>query len=491
MKRFGLRIHVLSGIGCFLFAFVAYAGDANLDGTLARQPIEMTLADAVHLAVRHNRTIQSAYLDRVIQKFDLRVAEDKFFPDINVTGSVERAEGINKDDAVGNNTVTTEDSAGGKIEITETIPTGGTFSFAWTRSSQWAEANTTEQEDLQIAFTQPLLKNFGIDVNTGSVDIARLEEQKNILLLQETLIDTITSVINAYRSFLQTQKEVDILKASLDRSKSLLQINRYLIAAGRMASMEMIQTQADIAQKEFDYETARNTLTSMRLSLLKLLDIDKHTRIRAKDESIESLQIPDLDDSLALAYANRPDYLTAKFNLLVSDINLKLASNNKRWTLDFTSSYSYRLSGDERGNADWRAGLELSIPLYGDLTREQSIVDAKITQKKEKLSFQEKKDNVDMDVRDTIQNAHTKFKQLKLAKLARELSEKKLEIEEQKMKVGRSSNFTLVTFQNDLVDAENNELMARIDLFNALTYLDQTLGTTLKTWNIKLKEDQK
>ena len=96
-----------------------------------------------------------------------------------------------------------------------------------------------------------------------------------------------------------------------------------------------------------------------------------------------------------------------------------------------------------------------------------------------------------MDVRDTIQNAHTKFKQLKLAKLARELSEKKLEIEEQKMKVGRSSNFTLVTFQNDLVDAENNELMARIDLFNALTNLDQTLGTTLKTWNIKLKEDQK
>src|SRR5215472_15710815 len=42
--------------------------------------VELTLADSVMLALRTNRTIQIANLDRVVQKFALRVAEDKFQP---------------------------------------------------------------------------------------------------------------------------------------------------------------------------------------------------------------------------------------------------------------------------------------------------------------------------------------------------------------------------------------------------------------------------
>ena len=40
--------------------------------------IQISLADAILLSLRHNRDIKSAYLDRVVQKFDLKVANDKF-----------------------------------------------------------------------------------------------------------------------------------------------------------------------------------------------------------------------------------------------------------------------------------------------------------------------------------------------------------------------------------------------------------------------------
>jgi len=57
------------------------------------------------------------------------------------------------------------------------------------------------------------------------------------------------------------------------------------------------------------------------------------------------------------------------------------------------------------------------------------------------------------------------------------------------MKVGRSSLFQLLSFQDSLVSARNTELSSFINYLNALTTLDQKLGTTLKTWNIDVKKD--
>ncbi len=52
---------------------------------------EMTLSDCVFLAVRNNRSIKSAYLDRVVQKFNLQVAADAFIPNLTVTPSVQHS----------------------------------------------------------------------------------------------------------------------------------------------------------------------------------------------------------------------------------------------------------------------------------------------------------------------------------------------------------------------------------------------------------------
>ena len=53
--------------------------------------------------------------------------------------------------------------------------------------------------------------------------------------------------------------------------------------------------------------------------------------------------------------------------------------------------------------------------------------------------------------------------------------------------MGRTSNFQMVRFQNDLVIAQNNELSNKISYLNSLTTLDQILGATLDTWQIKLE----
>jgi len=77
-----------------------------------------------------------------------------------------------------------------------------------------------------------------------------------------------------------------------------------------------------------------------------------------------------------------------------------------------------------------------------------------------------------------------------LATKARILAERQLAVEQEKLNVGRTTNFQLVTFQNDLVNAQNNELNAKIAYLNALSGLDQIIGTTLDTWKIEFKTER-
>jgi len=275
-------------------------------------------------------------------------------------------------------------------------------------------------------------------------------------------------------------------------------VNRALIKAGRMAKVEIVQTEADLAGREFSLTEAENALDAARLNLLKILDIDKRTMV-VPATKIEIKPIhPDSSRCQALALKNRRDYQQSLLNLKISELNLKAAENNRLWDLSLSGSYgiagtgsdNYRYAYRQSLNATrsgYEVGLRLSIP-FGDLTRKQRVLSAKTALKKAKISLKELQDNIEIEVMDAVRDVEMKLRQVELARLARELSEKKLEIEKVKLKAGRSSNFQLVSFQNDLVSALNNELSANINYLNALTTLDKTLETTLETWKIEIKE---
>jgi outer membrane protein TolC len=494
------------------FAFSEGVTDQSNDTVL-----EMTLAEAISLALRTNRSVQMAYLDRTVQKFDLKVAEDKFWPNVNLDGSVSRTDADYKTvkGPGRTETDTRTDELSGAVSVIETIPTGGTFQFIWNPAfndyrndgSQSGGDISRQRSDgyastWNVSFTQPLLKGGGIDVNTASVTQARLNEEANILSLKSTLINTVTSVINAYRAYIQARDQVEISKASLERARNLVEINKLLIDSGRMAEVELVQSQAEVASREFSYEGVLNNFDRARLALIKILDIPKETRFVLADEGDVQRIEPDPDTCTRAAFENRPDYLQALLGLERSRINLVLAENNRLWDLSLNAAYGESDSrtdqtvdglDDPRLNnegSEWRVGLNLQIPLWGDLTREQAILSAEASLRKTKIGLKELKDNVETEVLDAIRDVLAKLKQVDLARLSRKLSEQKLMIEETKLKAGRSTNFQLVSFQNDLVNAQNAELNAITDYRNALSALDQVLGTTLDTWQIAFKSEQ-
>lgn len=464
----------------------------------SKEPMEMTLAEAINAALRMNRSVKSAYLQRVVDKFNLRVEEDKFKPNVDFSAKTSYSNSTTKTAPDERKSESRNTGADGTLSATQMIPTGGRFAFSWNRSDLWASSNLTENDrndtnTWTVNFTQPLLKGGGIDVNTASLTLARLSEQSNLLSLKDSISSTVNATISAFRSYAQTTRQLEIIKVSLQRAKDLLGMNKFLISVGRMAANELIQTESDVANQEFSYETSLNDLDNARLNLLKVLNMDKATMIIPKEEGEPTAVHPDFDRCLKTAFENRSDYLNSNMGMDRAAISLTLAQNNMLWDLNIAGGYTVtdtnqRLSSDSN-NQNWNVGLNLSIPLYGDLTREQGLVSAQVSLKKAELTLDELTENITIEVQNAIREVETKLKQVGMAQRARELSEKKLEVEGEKLKVGRTTNFQMVTFQNDLVTAQNEELNASIAFRNALTSLDNILGTTLNTWKIDYNKE--
>jgi outer membrane protein len=455
---------------------------------------QTSLADCIATTVQENRTIKNAYLDRIVQKYDLRVAEDKFTPKLLLTPQVSSngsTAALGSTGTTAGKTTTTISDASGTV--TELLPTGAAINLAANYDLTSTDtAKPGRSYGWNINLTQPLLKGGGLDVNLASVRTARLNEQGNILSLKDTLMNTLTSVVKAYRTYVQAIKSLEISRQSLERSRELITTNRELIAAGRMAAIEIVQSEADLANKEFSQLSAENAVDAARLALTKAIDIDKNSRINPVTEA----KISDVPYSFAqaskLAFENRPDYQRALLGYEAAKIQLVTAKNSTLWDLSLTGSYAENYTrnnalGSDSSIGNWTAGLKLTVPI-GDLSIQQAYIAADIGLKKMVNDLAKQRESIEIEVQDALRTAEMNHRQIKLAILSRTLSEKKVEIETEKLKAGRSTNFQLVSYQNDLVNAQNGELGAVINYLNALTDLDKTVGVTLEKWGVSLIE---
>ncbi|WP_420849767.1 TolC family protein [Photorhabdus heterorhabditis] len=449
--------------------------------SLSQQTIDITLGDAIYLGLRNNRSIRSAYLDRIAQKFDLRVAEDRFTPKLllNSRYAVVR----NQSD---------------RYRQSEIMPTstmlgeyGTQFSLSWTSRTTWANnAGRNRNDGVSFSVIQPLLKGAGKDVATAPVRLAQMMEQINRLNLKATVSQTITQVIMAYRELLRAQEQLQIARDALERSRQLLEVNKAMIAAGRMAAFEIVQTEAEVAMQELAAEEAANQLDTSRLELLRLLALDLQTQVKATDK-LEAKRIDiNLLQAQHLAQEHQPSYLTQLITAEQAAINLIVARNDRLWDVSLvgrTSQVRDRTGSNSSRNWENYAGVQVEIPI-GDLSQRQAEVRAQVDVQNQDIRLTEAKQSLERDVGNAARDIGTRWRQYEIAQRALDLSRRKLEIEREKLTVGRSSNFQVLSFETDLRNAENVRLNALIAYLNAQAELDETLGTTLGSWDIALND---
>ncbi|WP_426577333.1 TolC family protein [Xenorhabdus stockiae] len=462
---------------CFSQAGVSES-DHSLDRKNTGEVIGLSLSDAISLGLRNNYAIRSVYLDRIAQKFDLRVAEDRFTPKLQLSGRYitgkNQAENFNKTSLSPNATLLT--------------PLGTRFTLSWAREHNKSGISSLHNDGASITMIQPLLRGAGTDVNNAPVLLAKLREQTNRLNLKSTISESVTQIILAYHALLRAQEQQALSAASLKRMQKLVETNKELIDAGRMAQTDIIQTQADLAMQELSAKEAENNVHAAKLTLLKLLALSLKTPIHATDTLKGTYVRLDVEQSIKKAQAQQPGYLTQLLSAKTADIQLLQARDNQLWDLSLVGRTSqYRSSSADTRNWENYIGIQLDIPI-GDMTKQQTEVQARVDVQKQALHLEEARINLEQRVTNAIRDTESRWQEYQLAIKASSLSQQKLEIEKEKLQAGRSSNFQVLSFETDLRNAENARLNTLIQYLNAQAELDQILGTTLESWEITINE---
>lgn len=442
--------------------------------------VELTLPEVVFLGLENNRDIKNQYLDRIVQKQDLAVAEGQFVPIFTPELSVSAIRLRNG----GSVNINEEAKLSAKVSVK--IPTGGDISFAWVGN----QTQDSLSQNLTLNFNQPLLRGAGVAVNRAPIEIARLSEKRNLLSLKSTLINTINSAILAYRNLIKAQEGVKISKGSLEIARRQFQIVQALIQAGRKAKVEIFTNEKDVANLEVAVLNSEEQLKMARLALLQILDIDRNINIIAVESPPEESNSLDFHKIIQLAMSNNPEYLQTQLQLESAKYSLLIAENDRRWDLKVNASYTNNASNLSDGTSDLRAGLVLTRE-FGNRGVEREFQRRRVDILQAENNLKEQNQTLEVDVTNAIRDINLNRQQMELAKKSRELAEKQLEIEQDKLRLGFVSSRTIdiVNAQNDLIAAKNAELNARIAYFNALTNLDKKIGTTLETWQVKIESD--
>ena len=431
--------------------------------------LELTLDDAIRIALANNRSLQSARLRRETDRLSLAVAEERYHP-LATVGADVRA-GSERDESG-------ELSVGPRIRV----PTGGALSLRWSEPVVGAsDANGM----WTLSFSQPLLRGFGPDVDTAPVRVARIRERMNVLSFRDTVAGIVASVIGDYRRLMREHRAIVISRESLARARKQHEINRALISAGRMAEREIIQSEAEIANRELSLVERENSLNTANASLLSILDIDGTDRIIPVRETLDVERLrPDPERSIETALANRTDYLRAQLSSELAAIALDEAKNDRLWDLNLSTSLS-RGSGNA---TDYGVSLGLNVPLGDRMSRTLDLLRAKHGLRDAEISLVELRESIRSDVVQAVHDVEVGFRRIELARKSRELAEQQLDVERSKLAQGLTSAWQLTRVEDDLVRAQDRELDAMVSYLGVLTSLDRTLGTTLHSRGIEVEE---
>ncbi|MDK2595603.1 TolC family protein [Pseudoalteromonas obscura] len=486
-------IYLCSSRNVFVLLLVA----ANLLGasTAIAKEVNLTLKQAIDRALTHNISVQNQYLSRISDKVALETAEQEFEPQYLLTVG-EQSNSVYSS-TLAQHEQNMQTSVGGSIRLKNKL--GGQLELnAVQQKSHYEGFEPQYGSTLTLAYKQPLLRGAGSKVAGASVRQAKWQELSQQLNMQQFLTEVIGQVVVQYRSYQLALHAMKISQHSFQRAQHQVQTNSALVEAGRLSHSEYVQSRAALANQKLALKRAENELDQARLLLLQTLRMEEHTHLNLTEPLAVSAPNLNLARLVTTGLKNRPDYLQAQLSVRSNNLNLSVAEDEQNW--DLSLNLSYQLMGSEGhfndslayqghlNQGDYSIGLQVNIPI-GDKSKRQSLYNAQISLYQSQNTLYELENKIRLELLNSKRNIETGWEALQLAKSYLTLTREQLSLEQEKLAAGLSSNFHVVSFETQLVDAENQFISAQISYLNLLTVLQAQLGTTLTAWQIKLEPE--
>ena len=413
------------------------------------------------------------------------------------------------------------------LSISQKLVTGANYQFDFTNNrnktnSKTAGLNPSYNSEFQLSLTQPLLKNFGTIINKRNIHIAKNEADISDYDFETKVIDVISDVENTYWDYVFNLRDLEVKQKSLDRAKDLQRRVKSQVLVGTMAPIETLQAESEVASREEFLLSSKDAIEDTQDKLKNILNIDFSSPegllpIYPSSKADILIKNVDFNETVKIALASRSDYLGKKKELENKDILVKYQENQVYPSIDLVGSLGMNgLSGDAvpitsgtfqgksaygggYGNAltdslstnyyDWELGIKISYPL-GNRSAKSKLSASRLEKAKLILDIKNLEKKIILEVRESIRQLQTDAKRIKAASIAKKLAEEKLKAEEKKFEVGLSTSFNVLEFQEDLAQAQSNEIKAIIDYKQSRIRFRKIIASTLNYHNVKLPANE-
>jgi outer membrane protein len=494
--------------------------DALKSGTTPAEPAtavqpnrplrEIRLSDVVQLALEKNLDISVERLNP--QAVDLQIAglRNTYLPTVTSNFGQRDIYQLPRDQLQGGDRVsvgTTTYNAG----LTQNLPWyGGNFQLTFNNnkqdsSSRFITFNPQFVSTLTAQYTQPLLRGLVIDQNRQQIAITQINREIAEETLRATVTQTLANVRNAYWDLVFARSAVDVAQRALQLADKLVEDNRARVEVGTLAPLDIVQAEAEAANRRQTLAVAEATLQTAELALKRY--IVSGTEDPLWRQELQPIDLPsvepaptDIEGAVRKALERRTDLMNARKNLQSSDISLRFFRNQTLPDVDVVASYGAQgiggtsiqrsgLGGDitntiPGGYADalrlltnrdfptWNVQLNVSYNLFGSAADAQ-YARARVQRNQSQVRLRALELQVATEVTNAALNVQSNLKRVEAAEAARELADKRLQAEQSKFEVGMTTNFFVVQAQRDLRDAQNAELRALADYRKSLVVFER------------------
>ncbi|MBN2591917.1 MAG: TolC family protein [Sedimentisphaerales bacterium] len=398
-----------------------------------------------------------------------------------------------------------DEISGSQVDYTSTnlgvqvpLRTGGTINFDLADSraktgSFYSIFDPSYSSDMSVSISQPLLRGAGKRANTYAIRIAEYERQITDARTKLEVIRIIADVDRVYWRLYAARRELDVRKKQYELAEALYEQAGRFVAAGDKPQIEIIRTEAGVAQQLEAIILAENNVRDRERDLKRTLnkaDLDMQTPtvlIAATEPDPVRYEL-EKEELLATAMNNRMEMLELELQIAedfaaidyMRNQSLPLVTMDYRYNvngLGGSRNDSFDLLFDKRFE-DHRVGLQLLVPLGNEAGKSQ--LRQAFYQRKQRLASRDSREAlIELEVLNAIDQLEANWQRVLASRQRSILDGRLFDAEKRQFELGLGTSTEVLEAQTNFADAQRAEILALSEYQIALVDLAYATGTLL------------
>lgn len=495
-------------------------GPQHLHDYVRDGKLQLSLHDAILLTLENNSDIQVQETQVESAKFSLLRAYQPFDPTLQSVGLVNRYSYPGVSPIQGSGTFNQLNHQG-QLTYAQTFSTGTKiqatlFGARYSSNSGFDFINPYWNTNLNLQFTQPLLRNRWRFENLAPVIIARTNLQQSRATFESQINRALRQTVAQYWDVVRARGNLDVFQQSLEAAQASYQRDKRALELGALPPLDIYRSESEVAFRRVQVLQAEYMLRQAEDTLRFTIGADQEKyaaaldlQLTEKPDPVGELKVIDVGTALQEALQKRPEIDAIRRALQGDDVNVRLAQNQLQPDLSLTGFYqSNGIGGNQysltTGQLTSPGGLGTSFnqlfgfsyPGYGatltlnlPIRKRAAQADfgsALVGRRRDLYSEQQVREQITLDVNNAVHQLEEAKLTLAAGKMALDLAEKTLSSDQRKYQLGSETIFFLLDSQNRVATARASLLQAQIDYQNAVAAVDYATGNLLESYQVQV-----